>query len=302
MYRLIEILKNKNIHTPRLAIVRLLLAFSMFLTLTFNATNIIANHSYHKLEGYHYKHTDHTYSPFVSYDLFMTFGSEKGRIIAIVILLIVMTGILPQITSILHYWVCFSFHNYVMVVNAGDEIAFILSFLLIPICITDNRWNQWQVAKENNSSTKNIVAGISLFVIQLQAAWIYFDAGYFKLSCKVWKEGTAAYYYTSSNRLGAPDWLRNINEHITNTWMVKPITWGILLLELVLAFSMLMPKKIRFTLLFPALFFHFLILLNFGLITFFIAISAMLLLFLDADEKVVKWIYGKRYLASINKM
>jgi hypothetical protein len=80
--------------------------------------------------------------------------------------------------------------------------------------------------------------------------------------------------------------------------MVKVVTWGVLLLELVLATCLFMPSSFKRKMIIPAIFFHFLIVVNFGLITFFIAINAMLILFLDDDNYSVWFLRSKnRFLA-----
>ena len=66
--------------------------------------------------------------------------------------------------------------------------------------------------------------------------------------------------------------------------MVKLLTWGVLALELGLALCIFFPARIRKKLLWPALIFHFLIVINFGLVTFFFSIAALLILYLYNDS------------------
>ena len=282
--KLITYLKNKQVHTPRIALARFLLAFGMLLTLLFNDMSTVANHHYQRLPEYSAKHTSTISVPLKQLDLFMVMppGVAKGAVI--VILLLVMSGLYPRVTGVLHFIACFSYHNYFLVVNGGDEITFVMSLLLLPLCLSDPRKNQWRHG-ETTASQGNIVGNIALLMIQVQAAYIYFSAGYEKLYSKVWTEGTAVFYYTSHYRLGAPSWLQHINEMATLTPMVMVLSWGVLLFELLLAFCLFFPEKIRRKFFIPALIFHGLIVINFGLISFFFAMAGMLVLYLGVSRK-----------------
>jgi len=283
MQKLLHKLKYTNIHTPRIALVRFLLAAGMLLTILFNDLGVIANHNYTRLPGYPSK-LEAKFIPFRKDGLFEMMPPATAKIVVIVILLAVMSGFAPQITGVLHFWACFSVRSYFLVLNGGDSLALVLSVLLLPICFTDTRLNQWK-HKERPPSSSNIVANIAMFVIFIQAALVYLDAGGAKLFVTEWQNGNAVYYYTSHYRLGAPDWLRHINEWLTLTPLVKLLTWGILALELAVALCVFFPARIRKKFFWPALFFHFLIVINFGLVTFFFSISALLILYLYDDSK-----------------
>ncbi|MBC7553554.1 MAG: hypothetical protein H7257_06205 [Taibaiella sp.] len=287
MRHFLAYLKCRSIHTPKLAIVRLLLAVGMLLTILNNDFSIIANHEYTRLPEYTIRHAPQRYRPFQSIDLFMMMDPGTARIIVTVILFAVMTGLLPRLTAILHAWASFSIYNYFIIQNGGDHLTFALSLLLLPICLTDRRLNQWQW-KEYDSSAGNIVSNIATVAIWLQASWMYFDAFISKIQTKQWLNGTAVFYYTSHYKLGAPDWLKQINELITKTQLVRVVSWGALLLEFVLALCIFFPSRVKIKFLLPALLFHFLIIINFGLITFFIAITALLILYLDDEDVIAK--------------
>lgn len=274
---------SHSVHTPRLAVVRFLLAFGVLLTLSFNSLDIIANQNYQLLPEYAAHHTQHTNAPLKKYNLFILLQPEVAKVCAIIVLLWVMSGWIPQVSCLLHFWVMFSFYNYVAILNGGDKLAYILCALLVPICLLDHRWNQWKTTIKMPSSHANIIANITLWFIYLQSAWVYFDASISKLFTPQWLDGSAVYYYTTHYKLGAPAWLLPINEAIFLSPLGTLISWLVLLLELLLGFAFVLPFKTRKYLLLPALFFHGLIAINMGLISFFFAIAAMLLLYLIDD-------------------
>ena len=283
MNTIIDYLKSKPIHTPRIALARFLLAFALLLTVVFNDLDVIANHRYGVMPTYGIRHTAAKSIPFKQLDMFMVMDPSVARIVIIIILLMVMSGFFPKVTGILHFMACFSVHNYFMIINGGDEICLVMSLLLLPVCLTDNRLNQWVYRKETPSKW-NITAGMALVVIQIQAAYIYFSAGYEKLYNRQWIDGTAAYYFTSHYRLGAPDWLRHVNELLTLTPAVRLLSWSVLALEFLLAACLFFPSRIRKKFLVPAIIFHLLIVFNFGLVSFFFSMLGMLTLFLDDEE------------------
>lgn len=282
--QLVQRLSETVVHTPRLALARLLLALGMLLSLTFNDMSLVANHSYDRLPEYRALHSAKSSVPFKQADIFMHLPPAAAKGVAIVILLLVMSGFVPQVTAVLHFIVCFSYHNYFLVINGGDEIAYVLSLLLLPLCLSDPRINQWKRIAHTTAS-RNIVGNIALWVVRLQAAFIYFSAGYEKIFSKVWRQGTAVFYYTSHYRLGAPQWLRTINEVITLTPVVVLLSWGTIALELVLAACLFLPYKWRKKVFMPALLFHGLIIINFGLITFFFSMAGLLVLLLLTNKE-----------------
>ena len=298
MKNLIAYIKGRNLHTPRIAIVRFLLAFGVLLTLLANDFDVIANHNYTKLKGYAIRHDHRRKRELEKADIFLLMDPEKAKIVIMVVLVLVMTGFFPQITGILHLWASFCIHNYIIIYNGGDDLAFVLSAFLLPICLTDPRINTWKW-KDTGISQRNIVSNIALVVIQIQAAFLYFDAWYAKLFTWQWHNGTAVYYYTSSYRVGAVDWLRNINEMVTLTPMVKLVTWGVLSFEVLLTACLFFSAKWKRKLIIPAFIFHFLFLINFGLITFYISITALLLLYLDDDDRIAKFLFRRNKVHSV---
>ena len=290
MKAFIDKLRNKSVHTPKLAIVRFLLALSLLMYLLFNDMNVVANHSYEGLPGYKSRHNTHAGVPYTKANLFMLMPPQAARGVVIIILLLVMSGLAPQVTGVLHVWACFSVRNYFLILNGGEQIGLILVVLLLPLCFTDPRINQWKQATPASSRT-NIFANVAFFAIQLQAAIVYLYSAVSKLAVREWQEGTAVYYCTSHYRLGAPGWLRGINEIVTLSPFVALLSWGIILFELLLFVCLFAPVHIKRIFLVAGLAFHFMIIINFGLITFFISMAALLILYLDDANDSVRLLH-----------
>ena len=73
-----------------------------------------------------------------------------SKLIAIFILILVVIGWRPQITSIFHCWIMYSFANSATILDGGDHIGLIISLLILPISLTDKRKWHWNKNIEVN--------------------------------------------------------------------------------------------------------------------------------------------------------
>ena len=137
------------------------------------------------------------------------------KIFSIIVLASVVIGWRPRITGILHWWVAFSYVNGALIVDGGDQIGQVLALLLVPLCLADGRkWHWTTVDSAANTSLSfskkafNLMGISTLFIIQLQVAFIYFHAGIGKLGSPEWINGTAIFYWVQNPLFGACDTLR----------------------------------------------------------------------------------------------
>jgi len=220
-------------------------------------------------------------NPIKEWVLFSLFGVKAGKIISILILLSVIIGFIQQITSILHWWVAFSFMNYCPFINGGDEIHSILTLFLIPICVSDNRLNHWQKAKNIKKPIKNFISNTTLFVIKVQVSIIYLHAAVGKLFETDWLNGTGLYYWFNNSFFGMPDFLSNtVNYFLSIGWFSLFSTWAVIVLELLLAGGLIINPKYKHTLYLMGVSFHLLIFLMIGLFSFASVMIAGLTLYL----------------------
>lgn len=214
---------------------------------------------------------------------------EIARWISIVILLVVASGWRPRYTAILHWWVAISLQTSAITLDGGDQVTTVLTFLLLPIALTDNRKWHWQKAESNDNSTaftslRSLIAISALFAIRVQVAIIYFHAAFAKLSLDEWVDGTILYYWLTDSVVGLPDWLRIITPVFTSP-LVVTFTWGSLLLEILLFMALGMPKNRWKYLLIAGITFHTGIALMMGLVSFGMAMTAALILYLRPFEQ-----------------
>lgn len=203
---------------------------------------------------------------------------EPLRWLSIGCLALIASGWRPRLTAVPHWWISFSFYVAAFPVEGGDQIAAVISLLLLPICLTDRRRWHWQRASKQDASS---LAYSAWLVIRLQVAGIYLHAAVGKLRVEEWANGTAMYYWFDHPAFGAPSWLAGLTSAAAaNPWFVTLLTWGAILLEFTLAGALFAARRWWPYFLGPAVLFHAAIGLVHGLVTFGIAMAGAALLYL----------------------
>jgi antimicrobial peptide system SdpB family protein len=204
------------------------------------------------------------------------------KIIAILALTFVILGFYPRITALFQWWISWSLSISLFFLEGGDQVPSNLSLLFIPLCLIDSRKNHWSGISSNFTHTfieKNIIKYAHLLVL-IQVAVIYLIAGVSKFDVLEWKEGTALYYWFTNNNFGAPDYLRGFTNLIANNRIVMAfLTWGIMLLEIAIAFGIFATTRYRNAIFILGVFLHTAIFVFIGLFTFSLAMIACLIIF-----------------------
>lgn len=210
---------------------------------------------------------------------------EPARWVAIAALLLVASGWRPRFTGVLHWWVSFSLFSSAIVVDGGDQTAAVLSFLLIPVTLTDPRRWHWDPMPTGQSDASKLVAKTWLSLVRLQVAGIYLHAAAGKFAVEEWADGTALYYWLLHPSLGAPDWLApSLQRLLLIGPFVSLLTWSIVVLEFFLAAGLLAPKSTQKWLLACGITLHLGIIVLHGLVSFGSTMVAALILFLRPTE------------------
>lgn len=272
----IYICKN-NIHTSIYGLSRSLLAIGTFLTIAFNDVNSLFPNIDINNQGFIPGIKLTTFSIF---SILHDYPIEYSKYLCLFLLFTVIIGIYPKITCLFHWFVSYSFFFSCPIVDGGDQITMIISLLLIPVGLTDNRkWHWSNIPTE--TEIQKIIGYISLNVIRVQVAVVYFHAGTAKFQVFEWLNGTATYYWFNHNIFGMPYFLRSIiNPILGNSIFVVLLTWSVLLFEVFLFLCLVIDKKYWKLFLIMGISFHFFILIIHGLVTFFFAMAGALILYL----------------------
>lgn len=206
------------------------------------------------------------------------------KLMCISILILVIIGWRPRITGGLHWLVSFSFATSCVIIDGGDQIAADITFLLIPVTLTDSRKNHWFYEVKERSVKSDIFSLIAisfLTVIRLQVSSIYFQAGVSKMSVTEWQNGTAIYYWFTHPTFGLIEPLRAIMIiFLSNAYFITIMTWSVIIFEVIMSMGLVMNKKFWKYLLILGLTFHFSILIIHGLFTFFFVMAGAIILYL----------------------
>jgi antimicrobial peptide system SdpB family protein len=218
---------------------------------------------------------------------------ELKRWLCIALLLVVASGWRPRYTGVLHFWITFSLQANALVLDGGDQVASLLTMLLIPVTLTDARAWHWSAPLRRPltqaEAHKRLFARFSFALIRLQVAGIYFHAAIGKLAVREWKDGTALYYWFNHETFGAPAWLLPALAPVLHDGVtVSLLTWSVLVLEFFLAMGLLMSRRYWGVLLAGGLALHAGILVIHGLVSFGIIMMVALVLYLRPIEEELK--------------
>ncbi|MCD2498497.1 sporulation-delaying protein SdpB family protein [Microbacterium nymphoidis] len=223
--------------------------------------------------------------------------SGVAKIIAIVVLLAVISGILPQVTAPLHWWVAFSYQASATTLEGGDQIAAIITLLLIPVAILDPRWNHWIPVGRTHRGTqyRRATALLFLLLIQVQASVIYLVAGVAKFAEPEWQDGTAMYYWLTHPVFGSPEWQSGIYLLVlSGPVVVTLVTWAVPVLEIVAAGAIFMQQEGKYVVLALIMAMHVMIAVSMGLPAFSLVMIALDLLYLWPVSKPFRFSWRSR--------
>lgn len=224
--------------------------------------------------------------------LFCLTGFEVGRWLAIIIFLCVMLGYFPALTAIPFAYAAWSLQSTLAIPEGGDQLASNLAIIMIPASLMDWRLSQWSSAttdplrRTSWQRLPSLIRGTTVLVLWGQMAIVYFFAAVEKFAVEEWKDGTALFYWSTDPNFGATGVRLQILELLsTNSLLVVALTWGTLVLELLLAFAWMAQWKIKRALLVAGVIFHLGIALFMGLISFSIIMCGALLIYLGTSSR-----------------
>ncbi len=208
---------------------------------------------------------------------------EAARWGCFALLLLVASGWRPRATGILHAWLAYSLQANAVLVEGGDQLASILSILLVPVTLSDSRKWHWSadcLASDFSAVMRRAVATSALWMVRIQVSVVYLEASVGKLMVAEWVDGTAVYYWLNDPTFGAPGWLRPVLRPLLTSSGVAVVTWGVILIELFLAASLVMRKRFWPWMLCLGVTLHASIALLHGLVSFSIIMTGALILYL----------------------
>ncbi len=219
---------------------------------------------------------------------------EIARWIAVAVLLLVASGWRPRVTALLHWWIAVSFQLTASTLEGGDQAAAVLSLLLVPVALTDPRRWHWDPPpayiavpgfRGARRELATIVALSALLMVRIQVSGIYFHAAFGKLQGTEWEDGTAMYYWLSNPVFGATHfWADLLRPVLRSPALLAGITWGTIIVELLLFMGLLATRPARRVLLWLGIGLHLGVLLFMGLFSFSVTMFGALILYLQPTD------------------
>lgn len=287
-----------NPFTDVYGLARTLLAVSTMLTLLFNPTTTL----FHPASGI-------PGGPIcmegtiASQGLFcLSSNLELLRWLAILGLGVVASGWRPRVTGPLHWWISASLSWGSLLADGGEQVAMILTLLLVPVTLLDDRRWHWERAKPSGPDesvlAKRFLALVFLTLIRIQMAVIYFHAAAGKFAVPEWTDGTVLYYWFSHPTFG----LAGIRQELLWPLMTSPTivaltTWGVLVVEALLFAGLVADRRHWRVFLISGLTLHAGIAVLHGLLSFSLIMAGGLVLFyhpVDASFGFMTRWKGKR--------
>ncbi|WPO76203.1 sporulation-delaying protein SdpB family protein [Streptomyces sp. KN37] len=214
--------------------------------------------------------------------------------LCVLVLLVVASGWRPRFTALPHAYVNYSVFAGIAISDGGDQIALILSMLFLFPALGDPRRWHWQAPPLQIDSPARRIWGFTgasgLVMVRLQMSFVYFNACVAKLPHAEWYDGTAMWYWSTNSSFGAPPWLDPMVRPVVSfSWGVALMTWVPLFIEIALAAALLLPQRLRYTVMSAGLLFHFSIGMMMGLWSFALAMAGgLVVLCLPAGAAITR--------------
>lgn len=178
----------------------------------------------------------------------------------------------------------YSFHNSAVLLDGGEQIATIFTFLFIPLTFFDNRKNHWHIACKQSNNSK-LIGHLTFTCISIQTAFIYLNTAIEKIyRLDDWQNGTALYYVFKNSYFGLNSNINSLISPITDTKFIFFITWWVILSHLILSYILLLKRKDKLFYLKFGIIFHGSIAIFIGLYSFSIVMIGVLVLYIIPFE------------------
>lgn len=266
--------------TPVLGAARSLLALATLLTILFTPNAQLFFRSVTYPDGVT---CDRVFSAISLFCVWRGDAAGVAVAVAVVLLAAVISGYLPAVTAVPHWWVAWSFNMSSPIPDGGDQVSAVLTLLLVPILLMDRRRHHWQLDRgyPSRRPVAKVIAYTALALCAIQVCVIYFHAAVGKFAVEEWANGTVLWYWFQDPTFAPAEPLRTLMLGVVGSAAGGAVlAYGSLLIELLLAFALVAGPRYRAVMLVAGALFHLGIAVCFGLWSFSTTMLAALLLYL----------------------
>ncbi len=170
--------------------------------------------------------------------------SELGRWLGIAVLVLVLSGLLPRVVSVLHLWVAFSMNVSLSLPDGGEAVATFATAFLAGILVADNRICAWLPPRHQPSERLRAISYAVALGLCLEIAGIYFESGLSKIAVSEWADGSAMYYILRDPYFGATGAIGGVLKAVSASPLgTALLSWGTILTEILIALLFLLPWR-----------------------------------------------------------
>lgn len=276
-------------HGFQLTLARSVLALSTFLVLALNPTSVLL-HDPSRPEA-----AASTCTGIASVGAFCAAPQDTAELVR---WLLVMTciptllGILPAVAAPLHAYAAFSLASNTVGIEGGDYLQTTVTVVLVGVCCTDGRWNGWRPRRTALPRLRYIPAHVLLLALKLQLAYVYLEAATVKQVHPIWADGSALWFWVQQPNFGARPEVQDLLKWVlSHAPLLHAATWGVIVTEYVLAFSVLAARRRtpRFLTLGVSAALHLVFSVILGLITFEISMLGAMLVLMWQPRDAMPW-------------
>ena len=165
-----------------------------------------------------------------------------ARLVAVAVLVVVAIGLYPRWTAVAHWYVAFSVKCAMTQPNGGEQVAMIVTMLLVPVCLGDTRRWQWTRPGGPMAPRFRGAALAGLFAVRIQLAGVYLAAVVSKLEAPAWRNGKALWSLLYDPGYGLPPTIRShVVGLLGDAGLIRVLTGAVLAAEVTIALALLWP-------------------------------------------------------------
>ncbi|GHG81171.1 sporulation-delaying protein SdpB family protein [Streptomyces griseocarneus] len=194
---------------------------------------------------------------------------EYARWLLVAVLLVAASGYRPRWTVLPQLWAVYSIAVSISVPDGGESVSLIISLLMAPICLADDRKWHWSSPDKPLRLNGHAISFAAFWAIRIQLAYLYLDTAISKFGVADWANGTAEYYFLRDNMFGVSEPLDGLFLELSKIpVVVVGMTWGALVVEMIIAVCLLGSDRWRKVALALDILLHGMIIVTMGLWSF----------------------------------
>ncbi|OHT67855.1 hypothetical protein BKG67_23415 [Mycobacteroides chelonae] len=211
------------------------------------------------------------------------------------VLLLVVIGYRPRLLALPHLWATLSLSTSITLPDGGDAIALIFVLLITPLCLIDQRTSHWKSPSTRMRLEYRAVGYVVSWAGRIQLAFIYAHSAISKMGVEDWANGTAFYYFARDKMFGSAGILSGLTLKLSSVpFGVVAITWGAIVVELIMAVGILSTPRIRVMSMYGAIALHTAIFFALGLFSFSAVMVGVSVLSANSDRASIRKTNSKR--------